>query len=122
MITTIIILSALLLAAIAAALGYRAVATSRQRRIETLNEQAGRYLADRDEAIRLMHAAVADSRRIVAEARSQVQAERDAADDRVRAEAEAAKAAALVNARISSGDVRDIAEGLGEALEVSDAG
>jgi hypothetical protein len=122
MITTIIILSALLLAAIAAALGYRAVANAKQRRIETLNEQAGRYLADRDEAIRLMHAAVADSRRIVAEARSQVQAERDAADDRVRAEAEAAKAAALVNARISSGDVRDIAEGLGEALEVSDAG
>ena len=122
MITTIIILSALLLAAIAAALGYRAVATSRQRRIETLNEQAGRYLADRDEAIRLMHAAVADSRRIVAEARAQVQAEHAAADKRVRAEAEAAKAAALVNARISSGDVRDIAEGLGEALEVSDAG
>jgi hypothetical protein len=122
MITTIIILSALLLAAIAAALGYRAVANAKQRRIETLNEQAGRYLADRDEAIRLMHAAVADSRRIVAEARAQVQAERDAADERVRAEAEAAKAAALINARISSGDVRDIADGLGEALEVSDAG
>ena len=120
--TTIIILSALLLAAIAAALGYRAVANAKQRRIETLNEQAGRYLADRDEAIRLMHAAVADSRRIVAEARAQVQAERDAADERVRAEAEAAKAAALINARISSGDVRDIADGLGEALEVSDAG
>jgi len=122
MITTIIALSALLAAAIAAAFGYRAVAASRQRRIKELVEMGGRFLADRDEAIRLMHAAVADSRRIVAEARSQVQAERDAADDRVRAEAEAAKAAALVNARISSGDVRDIAEGLGEALEVSDAG
>lgn len=117
MITTIAILSALLLAAIAAAFGYRAALTAKQRQLETLNAQAARYLAERDEAIRLMHAAVADGQRIAREAREAVAAERDAADERVAAEREAAKAAAMINARISSDDVRDIAEGLGGALE-----
>lgn len=117
MITAIATLSALLLAAVAAAFGYRDALTAKQLQVENLNAQAARYLAERDEAIRLMHAAVTDGQRIAREAREAVAAERAAADDRVRAEAEAAKAAALINARISSDDVRDIAAGLGDALE-----
>ena len=117
MITTIVTLAALLLAAIAAALYWRAVAGANYRRAKNLDDQGARYLAERDEAIRLMHAAVDDGQRIAREAREAVAAERDAADERVTAEREAAKAAALVNARISSDDVRDIAEGLGDALE-----
>ena len=117
MITAIITLAALLAAAIAAAFGYRSALVAKQRHVEALYEQSARYLAERDEAIRLMHAAVSDGQRIAREARGAVAAERAAADERVRAEAEAAKAAAMVNARISSDDVRDIAEGLGDALE-----